>query len=620
MGNFSRSTFDRLKHYVGVRQQMGVPLVDADWNEMEDIRKHELQTFLRLFIGSGIPKDNNGFRIAPVEGVANDFVITGGNGQLPGYCIVDGMDVLNENDLHYSDQVLFENESLPALITPAVDRTDTVYLDIWEREVDSDDDSELINPLIEEETCVRIKREWRVRVAEGVSTAPVNSNDGHVYYTLALLHRPEGLAEIMAEHIEDRRQTGLAVGSWIDVRQITRDAFGDSYRHDQDGEPNLKVSLRSAFNDLLQGLVPMSSPMQVTIDPSMEGKLPPQPVTDSLGDTWVFWGSERNANRDILYKHYSHSNQTWGPETFLTDDPAVDAQPKPLIDANGQLWVFWVSTRTGNNDIWYNRYSSTGGWSGEQRITTDTGPDGGPAPVVDHDGNIWVFWHAKRDNNYDIWSNCYNVAKDTWDGETRHTTATERDVYPNVVVDRDGDIHLVWASYRSENYDIWYKHYNYLEENWGDEEQLTTDVGRDFSPIIVSDLNRNLWVFWWSDRTGTNTSFYKRYNQLTKTWTDDLQLTTDVLGGLYAIVDSANNVWVFWRSERTGKQDIWFNVYRHCRGAWDGDRLLTTDMTEHTNGYASAIVDTNDDIGVFWYRAVGEAAASIWHRKLITKI
>jgi hypothetical protein len=107
---------------------------------------------------------------------------------------------------------------------------------------------------------------------------------------------------------------------------------------------------------------------------------------------------------------------------------------------------------------------------------------------------------------------------------------------------------------------------------------------------------------------------------LTKTWTDDLQLTTDVLGGLYAIVDSANNVWVFWRSERTGKQDIWFNVYRHCRGAWDGDRLLTTDMTEHTNGYASAIVDTNDDIGVFWYRAVGEAAASIWHRKLITKI
>jgi hypothetical protein len=37
MGNFSRDTFDKLKHYVGVRLQQGVPIVDADWNELEDI-------------------------------------------------------------------------------------------------------------------------------------------------------------------------------------------------------------------------------------------------------------------------------------------------------------------------------------------------------------------------------------------------------------------------------------------------------------------------------------------------------------------------------------------------------------------------------------------------------
>src|SRR3954451_18281396 len=68
MGNFSRDTFDRLKHYVGVRLQQGVPLIDADWNELEDIRRFELQAFLKWFIGDGVPQGNDGFRIAALAG------------------------------------------------------------------------------------------------------------------------------------------------------------------------------------------------------------------------------------------------------------------------------------------------------------------------------------------------------------------------------------------------------------------------------------------------------------------------------------------------------------------------------------------------------------------------
>lgn len=53
--NISRDTFNIFKHYNGVRLQQGVPLVDADWNEMEDIRKFELQNLLKWFIGNGVP-------------------------------------------------------------------------------------------------------------------------------------------------------------------------------------------------------------------------------------------------------------------------------------------------------------------------------------------------------------------------------------------------------------------------------------------------------------------------------------------------------------------------------------------------------------------------------------
>ena len=74
-------------------------------------------------------------------------------------------------------------------------RIDIVYLDIWEREVGTSEDANLINPAIGIETCVRIKREAALRVAEGTAQLPT-APGGHVFLPLALLHRPINQAQI----------------------------------------------------------------------------------------------------------------------------------------------------------------------------------------------------------------------------------------------------------------------------------------------------------------------------------------------------------------------------------------------------------------------------------------
>jgi hypothetical protein len=219
MGNFSRETFDRLKHYVGVRLQQGVPIVDADWNELEDIRKYELRAFIRWFIGDGVAEGNDGFAIFAV-GDSNDFGIRGGDGTAEGagHILVDGWDAVNESDMQYTGQALFNNNDLatewgvdpiPPLTTPAANRTDLVYIDVWEREVDSTEDPDhLVNPAIGIETAVRLKREWAVRVVEGSTTLPTPA-EGHSFSTLAHLSRTGGSANIGAGDIADQRQTGI---------------------------------------------------------------------------------------------------------------------------------------------------------------------------------------------------------------------------------------------------------------------------------------------------------------------------------------------------------------------------------------------------------------------------
>ncbi len=349
MGNFSREPKDRLsdsiaKHYVGVRMQQGVPVLDADWNELEDLRRHEFEDTGKWVIGNGVPSGNDGFRIAaiagggvgtllleskfsgvglsklridvdnstavtelgfdennafasrfgsspaqltgnmvepfglsegqtlvvqaeehPLEtvtftagdfvdisaatavevaaavtaamstitaraGNGNDFIIKGGGGTTTnaGRVIVDGQMALNEKDLKYSEQALYNNEELARLwgvepveklITPTTDKICIVFIDIWHREVDSEEDSELIDIRIGIESAIRLKREWAVRVANIPEDLLILENPapGHVFYQLAKLKRLGGDDSINAEIIEELRDTQLSIQRKIEV-------------------------------------------------------------------------------------------------------------------------------------------------------------------------------------------------------------------------------------------------------------------------------------------------------------------------------------------------------------------------------------------------------------------
>lgn len=222
MGNFSRKPEDRLKdalakHYVGVRLQQGVPLLDADWNEMDGIRRVEHETLGAWFIGDGVPAGSDGFRIVD-NNQDNNFLIR------KGLLLVKGKSVENDRDCNYSDQPHFNDAKIAnpptALKEFPADKQCIVYLDVWDREVDSSDDKTLIDDRIGIETAVRLKREWAVRVANMPEDAAVLASPpaGHVFYSVARLNRKANEKKIKSDMIVDLRSTQLSVQRRIDVR------------------------------------------------------------------------------------------------------------------------------------------------------------------------------------------------------------------------------------------------------------------------------------------------------------------------------------------------------------------------------------------------------------------
>jgi hypothetical protein len=208
-GDFSNAgvdTFDASKQYIGIRLQQGVPLLDRDWNELEDIRRYFERMLRRHYIGQGVP-GADGFAIsAPRDGRPNDLLIG------PGRCMVDGYDVYNPLPLLYSAQA---HER--ALSTPQEDEVLFVYVSPRLARVDATEDPDLLNSQdIHLETCLRDKLSWVVGVSRAPSRPPAGSA------LLAEVRRPGGEAAITEDMILDRRRRHLNLAAAVDDIQGLR--------------------------------------------------------------------------------------------------------------------------------------------------------------------------------------------------------------------------------------------------------------------------------------------------------------------------------------------------------------------------------------------------------------
>jgi hypothetical protein len=198
MGNFSRNTFDPAKRYTAVRLQQGVPLVDADWNELQDVTRTELYDAMLVALPNAMSPS---MLLTPVGN--NDLQLN------TGIALVQGRPAKLNTPLRYSAQ-RYANPTTaaadgvpvtPPLTTPTQPRTDLVFIDVFEREVGSAEDPSIVNTAIGVETAVRLRRELVLRVAEGGQGTGIPV--GHMGFLIAAINRPAGVAAMTQDMIDD---------------------------------------------------------------------------------------------------------------------------------------------------------------------------------------------------------------------------------------------------------------------------------------------------------------------------------------------------------------------------------------------------------------------------------
>ena len=202
------------KQYVSLRLQQGVPFLDADFNEVDDIRRAELELMLARAIGNGVPAGSDGFKILEAT-TTNNFVIEAGLLFLDGWWIFNPVRIDYLNQPHRTAKGLAPALRILQNIPAAAN--ELAYLDVWELVIDGQEDTNLVNPRIGLETCNRIERGWVVRLeqipnnADPLNPATIpNRQTGHRYYPLALIKRPAG-GQILAGMMTELRRTHLTL-------------------------------------------------------------------------------------------------------------------------------------------------------------------------------------------------------------------------------------------------------------------------------------------------------------------------------------------------------------------------------------------------------------------------
>lgn len=779
-GNFSRNTFDKLKHYVGVRLQQGVPIVDADWNELEDIRKFELETFLKWFVGNGVPLGNDGFKIEPAyvagrirflmggeyglrtvitidhslsnaanilgfgadncsaagnglparlsgtakepfaltegmslvikatrsplnsssgkavwsrtwkvvfngaqfknigkataqevaaaiarvasdlrvsAGLENDFIIKGGDGtpEGAGRCLVDGWEVTNECDSHYTDQQLYKNDTLAAAwgadpllpLTgqkPDQNNINLYYLDVWERVVDEHEDKDLVNKIIGVPTCVRIKREWAVRVLEGcdkntVTVPETIRRQGHVYYPLARLEYYQYTGGIVGSgtRFVDLRRTGVSIVAQpdvekikLDVKVIAADAFGADYRLAHTGRSYINTSLKEAMNAVLRGGMP-GIPAQSLAKTSHKKTRPSIIEENSL--VHVCWQENRGsvtANSWCLSFMVYDGNAWNGPATVGSGN-AHPCSPFLLKNEEG-VSAFWAGDYDRRKRcIFYTKYVDE--WKDVGIMVPDILIDNDECEIfaVMHNDYLWLFWMDTDPGSGKnaIWYNRrkpYTTGRDSADWDGKKKVPGQSAGHPAAILDGNGNLLVLWLSEDGSSgiHSITCDLKNPSSPLWGQEETYASGKKISGGLSVVKDKTKDVWVFFSSEENFKTSLWYLRIRP-DHQGVALVQLTTGQLcsdNTVKAVSNREGDIFITWNKFVGGKiSETWCRFYTNNYG-WGQEMQIAPGIFGSGGGLCAA-ADSMNNIWTGYIKNFAEKTGAQWEiscRKLLPYI
>ncbi|MFA6254730.1 MAG: hypothetical protein WC675_01700 [Patescibacteria group bacterium] len=197
--------------------------------------------------------------------------------------------------------------------------------------------------------------------------------------------------------------------------------------------------------------------------------------------------------------------------------------------------------------------------------------------AMDQDENVYVAWEDYQIDNYDIFIQKVDyLGSVVWTNDIRANTAgSGNQTNPNLNVDSNNDVYIVWQDDRNGNNDIYGQKYDSAGNNlWptGDLVMSVVTTSNQENPKAVIDASNNLYIVWQDYRNGNNDIYSQKIDSMGNIiWPNDVRINSDTTGEQKnpdVIINQSGNLVITWQDNKDGNYDIMAAEYPNDPSAY----------------------------------------------------
>jgi hypothetical protein len=337
-------------------------------------------------------------------------------------------------------------------------------------------------------------------------------------------------------------------------------------------------------------------------------------------------GSVHNPNLQSPKSSYDRPGWEWSEldsTSCISFDSEDDSLSSDTANYNGYLYTVWSDANgLPHKDIYLSTYSLSS-WSSPFLVTT-AGTDNAitPAVAVHPDGVhfVWVdYSDDDGEGDADIYYRNYTSSEGLSPIQDVSTTSNLTSFYPDIIVDEEGNVHIVWLDFYDEDnesdWDIYYANLSTGDSSFSNPIDLTPESSEDCGrPKLEMHPNGNLLVAY-VDTLGTDEGvYYKNLNLTTSIWSNRILITPESDSNIDTFdfyFDSLDNFHLVWLQ---GSTDLYYKKHFSSDDQWSNaeffkyfnavDVALAVDDWDniyvmYRSSFASYIMQW-ESIGGFW--------------------
>jgi len=191
--------------------------------------------------------------------------------------------------------------------------------------------------------------------------------------------------------------------------------------------------------------------------------------------------------------------------------------------------------------------------------------------------------------------------------------------YAKMTIDSSNNIHMTYVddTYGYPQNEVYYKMSSDNGVTWPVSKRLTWNSGNSWNPEITVDLNGYIYIAWSDDTTGNEEIFYRKSTDTGATWSSTKRLTWNSGNSRDPVIttDTNNFIYIFWSDNTSGNNEIYYRKSINGGTSWESTKRLTWTSS---SARPEIVTDNNDNVYAFWLSYVSSAWGSeIFFKKSI---